>query len=93
MNFTAAELRTQADYICGNYYTRSDMNAAIVSALREYADLKEAAEKGVSDDVVNAAYKAWHIVRYTHEGSTRKQAVQAAVTAVAPLLALKGDKT
>jgi hypothetical protein len=76
MNFTAEDLRDMAE--CDAMERRA-------AALREYADLKEAAEKGVTDEVVTAAYLAWH-----DDGP--KVSLRKALLAVAPLLALKGDK-
>jgi hypothetical protein len=78
MNFTAAELRAMAD----NMALPATKACA---ALREYADIKEAAENGVTDEVVTAAYLAWH-----DDGT--KVSMRKALLAVAPLLALKGDK-
>ncbi len=82
MNFTAAELRTLA-FLCDD---QPNCPMEIGNALREYADLKEAAEKGVTDEVVRGAYAVY---TYNYSG---KEGMRATLLAVAPLLALKGDK-
>jgi hypothetical protein len=96
MNFTAAELRDLAEMIDANDPKILVDLGDVSAALREYADLKEAAEKGVTDEVVRAALDVlWprHDDRFKfrhNEGWMND--MRAAIESVAPLLALKGDK-
>jgi hypothetical protein len=92
MNFTAEDLRDMAE--CDAMERRA-------AALREYADIKEAAEKGVTDEVVELAARTLCSVNGVNpdrsrdmvpEWVYRKHDAHAALLAVAPLLALKGDK-
>jgi hypothetical protein len=92
---TPKELRADAQMLkMGEYDGVHIMHAWI--ALREYADLKEAAEKGVTDEV---AVEALRVHGWTSQGPSEspdfkmaKEHMRKVLLAVAPLLALKGDK-
>jgi hypothetical protein len=101
MNFTAAELRELADHVA--LYVRNDMPdfdtckkcMALEPALREYADLKEAAEKGVTDEVLRPQFERFCRNQCSPGALTSEwywMIFKAGAFAVAPLLALKGDK-
>jgi hypothetical protein len=82
---TPKELRAVATMLkIGEYDGVHIMHAWI--ALREYADLKEAAEKGVTDELVTQLFLA---ATRDNPNKTRFDAIS---EVLAPLLALKGDK-
>ena len=92
---TAAELRKLADD-CHHTLMDDSEDYKIATALREYADLKEAAEKGVTDEV---AVEALRVHGWTSQGPSEspdfkmaKEHMRKVLLAVATLLALKGDK-
>jgi hypothetical protein len=87
MNFTAAELRELAD-LC-DY--QPNCPREIGNALREYADLKEAAEKGVTLQMACEAYAKFLSV-VAGERRDPEIGMREVLRSVAPLLALKGGK-
>jgi hypothetical protein len=90
-NFTAAELRDLADELEKVFGFSKVIRFA--NALREYADLKEAAEKGVTPELVITACNAYDSSGEVGDDEVAVYpAMHATLTVVAPLLALKGDK-
>jgi hypothetical protein len=80
MNFTAAELRAMVPRVSVASFAEI---AVIQAMLREYAALKEAAEKGITMEALETALEAWRM-----GGPSTVMSMHAALTAVAPLLAL-----